>query len=189
MKHLDPFNTHSSPSNTAFVCCPCASVPAPGSVRPKAPNFLPDAKSGIYFFFCSSVPKVWIGSIQRDVCAETITPVVPQTFDNSSTHITYVNGSHPCPPYSLGTGIPKNPALAIFATVSTGNCSFSSTSCARGFTSFSANSLKRVLAISCFLLNVKSILYSSIMISIKLTSASGVHHLRMQKKSSFSYLL
>ena len=37
---------------------------------------------------------------------------------------TYVNGSHPCPPYSLGTGIPKNPALAIFATVSTGNCSF-----------------------------------------------------------------
>ena len=76
MKHLDPFNTHSSPSNTAFVCCPCASVPAPGSVRPKAPNFLPDAKSGIYFFFCSSVPKVWIGSIQRDVCAETTTPVV-----------------------------------------------------------------------------------------------------------------
>ena len=130
MKHLEPFNTHSfvASSNTAFVCCPCASVPAPGSVRPKAPSFLPLARSGTYFFFCSSVPNVIIGSIQSDVCADTITPVVPHTFDNSSTHITYVKTSHPCPPYSLGTGIPRKPYFAIFSTVSTGNCSFSSVS-------------------------------------------------------------
>ena len=158
MKHLDPFRTHSSPSNTAFVCCPCASVPAPGSVRPKAPSFLPAARSGRYFCFCSSVPNVRIGSQQREVCAETITPVVPQTFDNSSTHIAYVRISQPCPPYCFGIGIPRNPAFAIFSTVSIGNLSSSSTSCARGFTSVSANSLKRVLAISCFLLNVKSII-------------------------------
>ena len=77
---------------------------------------------------------------QSDECAETITPVVPQTLESSSTHITYVSGSHPCPPYSLGTAIPRKPFLAILSTVSRGNLSFSSTSCARGFTSFSANS-------------------------------------------------
>ena len=43
---FEPLRTHSSPSSTAFVCCPCASVPAPGSVRPKAPIFLPLARSG-----------------------------------------------------------------------------------------------------------------------------------------------
>ena len=96
--------------------------------------------------------------MQREVCAETTTPVVAQTFDNSSTHITYVNGSHPCPPYSFGTGIPMNPYFAIFLTVSAGNCSVSSVSCARGFTSFSANSLNRERTISCFLSKVKSMI-------------------------------
>ena len=162
IKHLEPFNTHSSPSKTAFVCCPCASVPAPGSVKPKAPNHSPEANFGTYFCFCSSVPYVMIGSMHKDVCADTITAVVPQTFANSSTHITYANGSQPCPPYSFGTGIPRKPYLAIFSTVSTGNASVSSTSCARGFTSFSAKSLYRVLTISCFLSNAKSIYSSSI---------------------------
>ena len=35
---------------------PCASVPAPGSVRPKAPSFSPFARGTRYFCFCSSVP-------------------------------------------------------------------------------------------------------------------------------------
>ena len=160
MKHLDPLRTHSSPSKTAFVWHPCASVPAPGSVRPKAPIFLPEARSGTYFFFCSSVPNVIIGSIQSDVWADTITPVVPQTFDNSSTHITYVSGSQPCPPYSFGTGMPMNPYFPILATVSAGNTSVSSVSCARGLTSVSANCLKRSRAISCFWSKVKSMIYS-----------------------------
>ncbi len=159
IKIFDPLSTHSSPSSTAFVCCPCASVPAPGSVRPKAPIFLPLARSGRYFCFCSSVPYVRIGSQQRDVCADTITAVVPQTFANSSTHIAYVRTSQPCPPYSFGIGIPMKPAFAIFSTVAFGNSSVSSTSIARGLTSFSANSLKRVLAISCSLLNVKSMFF------------------------------
>ena len=67
MKILEPFSTHSSPSKTALVCCPCASVPAPGSVRPNAPNFSPFARGTRYFCFCSSVPKVRIGSQQREV--------------------------------------------------------------------------------------------------------------------------
>ena len=36
-------------SRTAVVCWPEASVPAPGSVRPKAPIFLPLSRSGRYF--------------------------------------------------------------------------------------------------------------------------------------------
>ena len=128
MKHFDPLRTHSSPSSTAFVCCPWASVPAPGSVRPKAPSFLPDARSGRYLAFCAGVPNVWIGSTQSDVCAETITPVVPHTFESSSTHITYVSGSHPCPPSSLATGMPRKPYLAILSTVSLGNLCCSSIS-------------------------------------------------------------
>ena len=50
------------------------------------------------------------------------------------------------------------PYLAIFSTVSLGKVSVSSTSCARGFTSFSANSLNSCLAISCSLDNVKSMM-------------------------------
>ena len=158
MKHFDPFNTHSSPSKTAFVCAPCASVPAPGSVNANAPNFSPVASGFTYFCFCSSVPYVMIGSMQRDVCADTTTPVVAQTLDNSSTHITYVRGSQPCPPYSFGTGIPINPYFCIFLTVSAGKASVSSVSCASGFTSVSANSLNKERAISCFLSKVKSMI-------------------------------
>ena len=158
MKHLEPFSTHSSPSRTAFVCAPCASVPAPGSVRPNAPSFSPLQRGGRNFSFCSFVPYVRIGSTQRDVCADTITPVVPQTLDSSSTHIIYVRMSAPCPPNSFGTGIPRNPFFPILSTVTCGNTSVSSVSCARGFTSFSAKSLKSCLAISCCLLNVKSMI-------------------------------
>ncbi len=158
IKILLPLSTYSSPSKTAFVCCPAASVPAPGSVKPNAPSFSPFASGTKYFCFCSSVPNFLIGSAQREVCAETITPVVPHTRDNSSTHIAYVKVSQPCPPYSLPTGIPINPNLFILATVPLGNSSVSSTSCARGFTSVSAKSLNRVLAISCSLLKEKSML-------------------------------
>ena len=58
--------------------------------------------------------------------------------------------SQPCPPYSFGTGMPMNPYFPILATVSAGNTSVSSVSCARGLTSVSANCLKRSRAISCF---------------------------------------
>ena len=70
------------------------------------------------------------------------------------------SGSHPCPPYSFGTGIPMNPYFAIFATVSAGTVlSYGLFFCARGFTSVSAKSLKRPLSYSsCFLSKVKSMI-------------------------------
>ena len=57
MKIFVPLITYSSPSNTAVVCCPAASVPAFGSVKPKAANFLPVHKSVKNLCFCSSVPN------------------------------------------------------------------------------------------------------------------------------------
>ena len=109
---------YSSPSKTAVVCWPDASVPALGSVRPNAPNFSPLASGLKNFCFCSSLPYWYIGHEPRDVWADNITPVVPQTLDNSSTAIIYPTVSPPSPPYSFGYGIPIIPAFAIFSTVS-----------------------------------------------------------------------
>ena len=64
-----------------------ASVPALGSVRPKAPIFLPESRSGRYFIFCSSVPCSKMGAQHREVWGETTTAVVPQTLASSSTHM------------------------------------------------------------------------------------------------------
>ena len=50
------------------------------------------------------------------------------------------------------------PYFCIFLTVSAGNASVSSTSCASGFTSVSAKSLNKERAISCFLSKVKSMI-------------------------------
>ena len=46
MKILLPLMTQSSPSRTAMVRVPPASLPALGSVRPKAPSTRPVARSG-----------------------------------------------------------------------------------------------------------------------------------------------
>ena len=67
MKIFVPLITYSSPSNTAVVCCPAASVPAPGSVKPKAPIFLPEHKSGKYLAFCAGVPFSLITEAQSEV--------------------------------------------------------------------------------------------------------------------------
>ena len=138
-----------SPTNSALVCCPDASVPAFGSVRPKAPSFLPESRSGRYFFFCSSLPQLKIGQQQSEVCAEQITPVEAQTLDSSSTVIAYEMWSPPAPPYSTGNGTPSIPYLAIFSTVSTGNLCSLSMSAANGSTSLVANSLTIFLTNSC----------------------------------------
>ncbi|MPN26866.1 hypothetical protein SDC9_174292 [bioreactor metagenome] len=85
MNTFDPFITQWSSSNTATVCCPAASVPALGSVSPKAPRYFPSANGFRYFCFCSSVPNWYMGCAHSDVWAESITPVVAHTLDNSST--------------------------------------------------------------------------------------------------------
>ena len=56
MKILEPFSFQWSPSSTAKVCWPWASVPAPGSVRPNAPTHSPLHSLGRYLAFCSGVP-------------------------------------------------------------------------------------------------------------------------------------
>ena len=89
MKIFEPLSTQSPFSFfTAVVCCPWASVPAPGSVSPKAPIHSPEHSLGRYFFFCSSVPFSKMGAAHREVWAEMITPVVPQTSLISSTAMT-----------------------------------------------------------------------------------------------------
>ena len=46
MKIFEPSTTHSPSRSSARVCVAPASDPAPGSVRPKAASFRPDARSG-----------------------------------------------------------------------------------------------------------------------------------------------
>ena len=70
---------------TAMVCWAEASVPALGSVRPKAPIHSPEQSLGRYFALCSGVPFSMMGAQQREVWAERITPVVAHTREISST--------------------------------------------------------------------------------------------------------
>ena len=56
MKFFVPLSTHSSPSLTATVRMPEASLPEPGSVRPQAAIHSPEVSFGSHFFFCSSLP-------------------------------------------------------------------------------------------------------------------------------------
>ena len=74
--------------SSATVFCMAASVPAPASVRPKAPSFSPLHSPGRYFCFCSSVPKVAMGQQHREEWAETMTEVVAQCLASSSQQAT-----------------------------------------------------------------------------------------------------
>ncbi len=57
MNCLLPLITHSSPSATAVVLVPPASLPAPASVSPNAPRAEPLASRGSHSCFCASVPN------------------------------------------------------------------------------------------------------------------------------------
>ena len=57
MKIFEPSITHSPSRSSARVCVAPASDPAPGSVRPKAASFRPDARSGSHACFCSSAAE------------------------------------------------------------------------------------------------------------------------------------
>ena len=61
MNVLVPLRIHLSPFLTAVVLIEAASVPAPGSVRPKQPISSPLMMPGRYFFFCASVPNSFTG--------------------------------------------------------------------------------------------------------------------------------
>jgi hypothetical protein len=57
MKIFVPFTTQSPSRSSACVRVAPASEPAPGSVKPNAASFFPDASSGSHRCFCSSLPK------------------------------------------------------------------------------------------------------------------------------------
>ena len=84
MKILEPLTSQWSPLSSATVFCMAASVPAPGSVRPKAPSFSPEARGTRYFCFCSSVPYASMGQQHREPWAENMTEVVAQYLASSS---------------------------------------------------------------------------------------------------------
>ena len=56
MNIFEPFTTHSPSRSSAVVRVAPASEPAPGSVRPNAASFRPEARSGSHSRRCSSVP-------------------------------------------------------------------------------------------------------------------------------------
>ena len=117
-----------------------ASEPALGSVRAKAPTLWPVVSMGRYFFFCSSVPWVRMGSQQRPLWVATMSPVEAHCLLSSSMQMAEARGSAPVPPYSLGTHMPMTPRLNSFSMFSRGYSLFRSVSAAMGFTSFSVNS-------------------------------------------------
>ncbi len=57
MNCLLPLMTHCPSSRRAVVRVPPASLPAPGSVSPKAASACPEARRGSHSFFCASVPN------------------------------------------------------------------------------------------------------------------------------------
>ena len=54
---FEPFSTQPSPSRTAVVRMPAASLPEVDSVSPQAPSFSPRASGTRYCCFCASVPN------------------------------------------------------------------------------------------------------------------------------------
>ena len=78
MKILEPFRTQWSPLSSATVFCMAASVPALGSVRPKAPSHSPEQSLDRYFSFWAPVPYSLMGQQHRELGADTMTEVVAQ---------------------------------------------------------------------------------------------------------------
>lgn len=76
--------TYLSPFLTALVAIAPESEPAPGSVNPNEMIFSPDATMGPYFFFCSSVPPMSIGSQPR---------AWPYTISDELTHATAISST------------------------------------------------------------------------------------------------
>ena len=135
-----PLMTYLSLCFTARVAVAPASLPAPGSVSPNAPNISPLASLGRYFFFCSSVPNIRIGIVPRLVCAPMVMAVLASATASSCTAMVKATVSMPAPPYFAGIGTPISPSSAICLTNPSGN--FPSRSCcsATGATSLRAKS-------------------------------------------------
>jgi hypothetical protein len=84
MNAFDPLITQVSPSSTARVRVPPASVPQPGSVRPNAPIRSPVTSRGSHSAFCASVPKRAIGIAPSDTAASSVIATDESTRASSS---------------------------------------------------------------------------------------------------------
>jgi hypothetical protein len=79
-----PVTVQPSPSGTAVVRSDPASEPESGSVSANAPSASPAASGGTKRAFCSSVPKLRIGSVAALVCTATVTPTPASARDSCS---------------------------------------------------------------------------------------------------------
>ena len=150
-----PFNIYLSPSLTACERILRASDPAFGSVSPNDPISFPSMPGIRYFSFCSSVPNLYIGNIERPTCAFIHIVIPAFTFPISSENIQSVILSIPTPPYCSGKTIPRNPISPSLGNNSLGKSSLASYSSISGSTSFAAKSLIVSLNISCSSVNSK----------------------------------
>ncbi len=81
---FSPSSTQKSPSRRAVVRMPPASLPAPGSVRPKPPIASPEASGGSTRRFSSSLPKRAIGQQQTELVTLMVTATAGSTRETSS---------------------------------------------------------------------------------------------------------
>jgi hypothetical protein len=78
--------THWLPSSLAVVRVAPASVPASGSVSPKAASFSPAHSAGSQSRFCSSEPNQKIGVVPSEVWAASVMQTEESTRASSSMH-------------------------------------------------------------------------------------------------------
>jgi len=133
------------------------SDPPVASVTAVDASLSPLAKAGRYFFFCSSVPNLMIGSIPR-ANTWSIMAVATETRLISSKEIKRAMYPKPRPPYSSGMVRAIISASPRAFTTSSQTLLVSSIS-TLGATWVSANSLAAFLNISCSSVKVKSIIF------------------------------
>src|SRR4051812_21498160 len=134
IQHLVPLRIHPpSPSLTALVRMPITSLPACGSLSPKALRWLPSAIGVRYLCFCSSLPAIMIGPV-GSLVRSSIRAAVLLYLATSSMAIVRPRIPAPPPPYSVGMHRPRRPASRKTSNRSCGYSPVSSISRARGLT-------------------------------------------------------
>ena len=133
----------------AEVLAPRASLPLFGSVKPYAPFHSPLPNLGIYFCFCTSVPKYKIGNEPIPVCAAIATEKECPPPKPSLTMVEVIK-SFPNPPNSSGNALHNKPCSPAFSSkegIKPGS-SLSIRSIA-GYTSVSRNCIHISITICC----------------------------------------
>ncbi len=137
-KVFTPSMTYASPSRSAVVSMPAASLPWPGSVLPSAPMSSPDATPSRSHSFWASVPYSAIIRVPNSVPMAASIPA--STRATSSMKMQASTWPIPAPPYSCGMVAPTRPASTAASQTASGHSPVSSCSRATGATSVSANS-------------------------------------------------